>query len=713
MDVDQQSNSEVSKPMATVRLDRTIAFLRTVPFTALFTLVFLVIGAFTGSMFTPASEKPWYEFVATGLPAFEQGRWWTVFTSPFVASPPLAYLSVLVLVVVGFGWAERSFGTWRTVAIALSGHLVGVLGSAAIVAIVARTGWHWAEMLSQTYDVGPSCAAFAALVFAIATLPSPWRLRARAAVVVWVGVSLLYLGNLYDLEHAVALVVALIATGVIPSLRHKMSRPSHRERRLIALWGLIIIGVIQVIAMIVPYDGPLGQHSASSSFWDVLLDLVVIALIANGIRRGHRFAWIVALVLGAYNVLTAALSFLSIPALIDDGYIDQPQDILGQFVAPAFFWLALMVFLIAGRDAFRVPLRKAKRQLQAKEISRADMVDQLHGLGGGTISWMTSWPDNLRIEVEDGALAYQVHSGVAIQLGDAVVSAGRHANALSEFVTKAEEAGFVPCVFSAGAATDQAKPEGWRSIVVAEDTIVDLPGLAFTGKAWNHVRTAINRAGREGIEFRMLHLNEAPWSLLAQVRMISEQWTGDKGLPEMGFTLGTVDEALDPEVLVGVALDQEGNLHGVTSWLPVYSTTEPGRIAGWTLDLMRRRDEGFPPVMEFLIASSAKHFSEAGYDFLSLSGAPLVRGSEQDDEAIYRVLDQLSSLAEPLYGFKSLHRFKQKFNPRDEELYLLYRDEGDLPRIGIAILQAYLPDTKMRDIALSAVSTVRESHDAD
>jgi len=295
-------------------------------------------------------------------------------------------------------------------------------------------------------------------------------------------------------------------------------------------------------------------------------------------------------------------------------------------------------------------------------------------------------------------------------LGDPIVPAGTEASAFEQYLHTTEQAGVVPCAFSTGAVSAEAKPAGWRSVIVAEDTIVDLPGLEFKGKAWGAVRTAINRAEREGIAFRMTRLADEPWSVLAQVRAISEQWAGDKGLPEMRFTLGTVEEALDPEAFVGIAVDAEGNLHGVTSWLPVYGpaggegTAGKPRILGWTLDLMRRRDGGFGPVMEFLIASSAQHFAAEGYEFVSLSGAPLVRPEDAAAGPVDQVLEQIGGLIEPLYGFKSLHRFKQKFNPRHESLYLLYRDEGDLPRIGIAITRAYLPDASLRDLVASAGS---------
>ena len=122
----------------------------------------------------------------------------------------------------------------------------------------------------------------------------------------------------------------------------------------------------------------------------------------------------------------------------------------------------------------------------------------------------------------------------------------------------AERAGLIPCFFSASDATKDAVPSAWRSLVVADDTIVDLPGLEFTGKAWAAVRTSINRAGREEVTFRMTRLRDESWGVQQQLRAISEMWVGDKGLPEMGFTLGTLDEAMDPEVRLALAVSTDG-----------------------------------------------------------------------------------------------------------------------------------------------------------
>ena len=220
---------------------------------------------------------------------------------------------------------------------------------------------------------------------------------------------------------------------------------------------------------------------------------------------------------------------------------------------------------------------------------------------------------------------------------------------------------------------------------------MDLPGLEFKGKTWQDVRSAINKARKDGITFRLTTLADEPFAIIAQVRAISEEWVGDKDLPEMGFTLGSVEEALDRDVRVALATDESGSIHGVLSWLPVYHPG--GTVRGWTLDVMRRRDDGFRPVIEFLIGSSAMAFKAEGAEILSLSGAPLAQADDAaEQKAMDKVLDALGAAMEPFYGFRSLHKFKQKFHPRYEPVYLCFRDEADLPRIGVAISRAYLPN---------------------
>lgn len=83
-----------------------VRVLRRTPFTAAFVLAMLVVGVATGSLWAAAADQPWYHEVATGLPAFAEGRWWSVFTALFFVDHPWVYLTLMPLVIGGLGWAE-------------------------------------------------------------------------------------------------------------------------------------------------------------------------------------------------------------------------------------------------------------------------------------------------------------------------------------------------------------------------------------------------------------------------------------------------------------------------------------------------------------------------------------------------------------------------------------------------------------------------------
>ena len=74
---------------------------------------------------------------------------------------------------------------------------------------------------------------------------------------------------------------------------------------------------------------------------------------------------------------------------------------------------------------------------------------------------------------------------------------------------------------------------------------------------------------------------------------LSEEWLAAKGLPEMGFTLGGLDELDDPAVRCLIAVDADGRVHGLTSWLPAHRDGVAGRLdAGRHAPRARRRAPG-------------------------------------------------------------------------------------------------------------------------
>jgi lysylphosphatidylglycerol synthetase-like protein (DUF2156 family) len=678
--------------------NRILATASRIPATLVMIGAVLVVGVVWQGLWRPFENSPVFELVAYGLPAFEAGRWWTPFTGTFFVNQPWVY-AFTITSFVGMAYLEFRRGSRVALAYYWVGQLFAICGTALLLWLLAMFPWAWANTEAAALDVGASGGTMACIAAAIGLFRAPWRVRAWLVLLGTVFVAMLFWGAVADLEHLMAVLLVLF---VDRSLR--IHRTTIREQRLIAFIAVLVLGAVEVITLIVPTDGPFGPtEPASGGFIDVAIDAVVILVVADGLRRGRRWSWIVAVVLAALNILTAALIVVLI-VLTSERQLETTIDSETELsLASGVLWLLMLIYLVWVRRAFRA--RRRSRIGRQPAPTADDVVSMLHAHGGGTLSWMTTWEGNTYARTTDGIVAYQRRAGVALALADPLGPEATRAASVDEFIHDAERAGLIPCFFSASEATRAAVPSSWHSLVVADDTIVDLVGLEFTGKRWNSVRTSLNRAGREEMTFRMTHLKEEPWGVQQQLRAISELWVGDKDLPEMGFTLGTLVEAESPEVRLALAIAPNGDVDGFLSWLPVYGGD--GSVRGWTLDLMRRRDGGFAPVMEFLIGSSARLFSDEGAEIMSLSGAPLAHDYPPDAGVIAALSDRLADALEPVYGFRSLHRFKEKFHPRYETMYLLYRDETDLTRIGGALTRAFLPDATLRQFAGAGLELVR------
>ena len=670
--------------------------LRLVPATLVLIALILVVGVAGQGLWRPVTEQPWFDAVAYGLPALEAGRWWTPFTGTFFVTQPVVYIPT-ILGFVGMAFLEARRGSRVALLYFGFGQLFAIFASAAFLMFGRLLPWPWAVALASQLDVGASGGTMACIAAAIGLLAAPWRQRGWVTVFAYATISLVLLGSLADVEHGFAILLVLFI-----DRSFRIQRTTIREQRLIAFAVILSLAAVQILTLVLPTDGPFGPTAPLDGPWaDVAIDTLVVLIVSRGLRLGRRWAWLLSLIWSAVNLVVAAL-IIALLAL-DPGGLDTSYGDPAVALATSILWALFFVYLIVVRRAFRATRR---RRVGTGSTVTPDEVRQLiRSDGGGNLSWMATW-DGLRyLRTEGGLVAFQPRLGVAIALADPLGAPASVADSVNAFVRVTEGQGLIPCFFSSSQITRDAMPAEWRALVIADDTIVDLPGLEFTGKAWSYVRQALNRGERDGMTFRLTTLAAEPWGVRQQLRAISESWVGEKGLPEMRFTLGTLQEAEDPDVRLALAIAPNGDVDGFLSWLPVYGAG--GEVHGWTLDLMRRRDGGFGAVMEFLIGSSARDFAAEGARTLSLSGAPLAHEATPDEGAIAQLLASLSTALEPVYGFRSLHRFKTKFNPRYEPIYLLYRDEGDLTRIAAGLTRAFLPDATLRQFAAAGVDMLR------
>jgi lysylphosphatidylglycerol synthetase-like protein (DUF2156 family) len=365
---------------------------------------------------------------------------------------------------------------------------------------------------------------------------------------------------------------------------------------------------------------------------------------------------------------------------------------VGPLAAVVSGWMGAVAWLTVLVAGIGVTM-SARRSTTGRELLR---LRELLAVGaGGSISWMATWPENRVWFSADGehAIAYRDASGVALTVGEPIGREGGADRAAREFALHCDDQGLVPAFYSVRPSFAARLGGGgapWSSIRVGEDTVVDPLAFSMRGKHWADVRSSINRADRAGVRQVWTTWAALPLAQRSQIEAISEEWVADKRLPELGFTLGGPAQLVDPEVRLMLAVGPGERVEAVTSWLPTWSD---GEVVGHTLDFMRRRPDSMNGVMEFLIAGVFSLAQQQGLRFVSLSVAPLSGADPGDEQRLQRLLATIADLLEPVYGFRSLAAYKDKFRPEHLPQVLAYPDAVALPAITVAVARAYLPDT--------------------
>ena len=489
---------------------------------------------------------------------------------------------------------------------------------------------------------------------------------------------------------------------------------------LTGIGGIVVLTVLHTPADSLPMlDARPGSLPAVSVVAPLVAPLAVLVLLLVtraefGVRAapGAVRRWLVA---GGVGLTGVTLLYVGLGSLMGRQFARAPSiagllaDLPARMLPPGYLGevLAPLVPLHAGARlladwagvaAWAVLIVTAFRLVRptapAGDAARARTIIERHG--DGPLSFMATWVGNRYWFSPDGecVVAHRVLGGVALTTGDPVGPARSRAAAARGFTAWCDEHGWTPCWYSVSDELAEALGgDGMQRLQVAAETWLPLGELSFTGRRWQDVRTAINRAAREGVHAEWTVWSAAPLALRAQVAELSEEWLSAKGLPEMGFTLGGLDELDDPDVRILVALDATGRVQGLTSWLPAH---RDGVGVGWTLDVMRRSRGASPGLVEFLIGTAAMTFQAEGAEWVSLSGAPLaLPAGAADGGRLTRLLELAGRTMEPVYGFRSLLAFKAKFQPRYRPLWLVYPSAADLPRIARAISSAYLPHVSL------------------
>ena len=189
---------------------------------------------------------------------------------------------------------------------------------------------------------------------------------------------------------------------------------------------------------------------------------------------------------------------------------------------------------------------------------------------------------------------------------------------------------------------------------VGETAVIRTETFTTEGKGKQNLRTALNRAEREGARFEVLPPGSAR-PLEAELRAISDAWLAMHNGAEKAFSLGRFD--IDYLDLTPLAVMREGDR--IVAFANLLVT--PGEAA---VDLMRYTPDAPHGVMDYLFTRCVQWAKSEGIAEFDLGMAPL---AGLEDRRIAPVFARVGALVfeegGALYGFQGLRSYKGKFGP--------------------------------------------------
>jgi len=291
------------------------------------------------------------------------------------------------------------------------------------------------------------------------------------------------------------------------------------------------------------------------------------------------------------------------------------------------------------------------------------------------------WPEKSYCFSSSGhsVIAYRLAAKVAVALGDPVGPEREIEPTVRRFLQMCGEKGW-------GIALYQTLPDflpmyrrlHLKKLKIGDEAIVDLEEFSLEGKSKRELRSKLHHF--EDLGFRVVEYQPpVPDAVIAQLKVVSDQWLEIPGRRERSFTVGHFDPGYLRTKPILAVVDSAGAVLAFINLISVNQSVITG-------DLMRRRTDVPNGVMDYLFVKLFGYAKENGYARVSLGMAPMT-GFQVHEEATLeeRMIHGLFQKLNFIFSFRGLRHYKAKFATSWEPRYLIYRSSTELPRIALAL----------------------------
>jgi lysyl-tRNA synthetase, class II len=298
-------------------------------------------------------------------------------------------------------------------------------------------------------------------------------------------------------------------------------------------------------------------------------------------------------------------------------------------------------------------------------------------------------------------IGYRVLSGVMLASGDPIGDSEAWPGAIHAFLDEAARHAWAPAVIGCS----ELGAEVWcregdlTALELGDEAIVTVADFSMEGRAMRNVRQMVKRVARQGYAAEVRRVGDVSADEIKRLVRQADSWRGSPTERGFSMALGRVGGNCDDGCVI-VTATENGVLRAVLHFVPWGAD-------GLSLDLMRRDRGASPGLNDFLIVETIKHGADLGVKRISLNfamfRAALERGERIGAGPVLRAWRRVLLFMSRWFQIESLYKFNAKFSPQWVPRFLVFPNPRDLPRIGLAAMEAEAflvwPTVELRRIA--------------
>ncbi len=361
----------------------------------------------------------------------------------------------------------------------------------------------------------------------------------------------------------------------------------------------------------------------------------------------------------------------------NDVFDGHPPDWVGDLLG----LLGALSLLGAFATIFQSQTLRAELAAPAEGALRALL--ELHG-SQDSLGYFATRRDKAVVFAPNGraAVLYRVEIGVCLASGDPIGDRESWPAAIAAWQRITDDHGWAQAVMGSSEAGAHAyERAGLTAIQLGDEAIIDTHAFSLRGPDMHVVRRAVRRIEGLGFTVRIRRHGSVGPADMERVIDRAERWRGDETERGFSMALGRLGDPSDSSCVLVEALDGDGELRALLSFVPWGPT-------GLSLDLMRRDPTAPNGVIEFMVSELTRRGPELSVMRVSLNFAVFRAAFEEGNRIgagpILRAWRRLLILLSRWWQLEALYRSNVKFLPTWNPRFLCYADGRMLARIGVA-----------------------------